>query len=129
MPSLDPSFAPNQQEGTPMPRRNTPEPFALQVGTRIRELRHERGMSLADLADASALSKGHLSSVEHGLAAITIGTIERLARGFDLPPLYLLTFAGEDERAHTAELVRMLPKGEVRKLRRQVQEQVAQRKR
>ncbi|UQA54554.1 helix-turn-helix domain-containing protein [Polyangium aurulentum] len=112
-----------------MPRRNTPEPFALQVGTRIRELRHERGMSLADLADASELSKGHLSSVEHGLAAITIGTISRLARGFDLPPMYLLTFASEDERAHTAELVRMLPKGEVRKLRRQVQDQVALRKR
>src|SRR5690349_7971602 len=40
-----------------MPRRATPEPFALQVGTRIRALRHEKGLSLAALADASALSK------------------------------------------------------------------------
>ncbi|MRG92844.1 helix-turn-helix domain-containing protein [Polyangium spumosum] len=64
-----------------MPRRTVPDPFASQVGGRIRELRLERGMSLAELADASELSKGHLSSVEHGLAAITIQTISRLARG------------------------------------------------
>jgi transcriptional regulator with XRE-family HTH domain len=108
-----------------MPRRNVPEPFALQVGTRIRELRYERGMSLAQLADASELSKGHLSSVEHGLAAITIGTIARLARGFDLPPMYLLTFPAEDERARAAELMRELPKTEVKKIRRQVQDQLA----
>jgi transcriptional regulator with XRE-family HTH domain len=101
----------------------------MQVGARIRELRHERGMSLAQLADASELSKGHLSSVEHGLAAITIQTIERLANGFDVPPLYLLTFAAEDERAHVAELLRMLPDTEVRKLRRQLQLQLGIRKR
>jgi transcriptional regulator with XRE-family HTH domain len=112
-----------------MPRRNTPEPFALQVGTRIRELRQERGMSLADLADASALSKGHLSSVEHGLAAITIQTISRLARGFDVAPLYLLTFSEEDERSRTAELLRQLPVSEVRKLRRKLQSDLGIRRR
>jgi transcriptional regulator with XRE-family HTH domain len=108
-----------------MPRRETPEPFAQKVGARIRELRLERGMSLAALADASALSKGHLSSVEHGLAAITIGTIARLAEGFGVPPMYLLTFAKEDERAHTAELLRYLPQAEVKKVRRQIQAQIA----
>ncbi|MBK9260373.1 MAG: helix-turn-helix transcriptional regulator [Polyangiaceae bacterium] len=111
-----------------MPRRSTPEPFALQVGARIRELRRERGMSLGALADASALSKGHLSSVEHGLAAITIHTICRLAEGFEVPPMYLLTFAEEDERAHTAELLRNLPKAQVRKFRRQIQAQLGARR-
>jgi len=111
-----------------MPRRTVPDPFATQVGSRIRELRLERGMSLAELADASELSKGHLSSVEHGLAAITIQTIARLARGLSLPPLYLLTFPGEDERAHSAELVRKLPMDQVRKLRRQLQVQLGLRK-
>jgi transcriptional regulator with XRE-family HTH domain len=86
-------------------------------------------MSLAELADASELSKGHLSSVEHGLAAITIQTISRLSRGLALPPLYLLTFPSEDERAHTAELVRKLPQDQVRKLRRQLQVQLGIRKR
>lgn len=105
----------------PMPRRNTPEPFALKVGTRIRELRKERGMSLANLADASNLSKGHLSSVEHGLASITTQTIERLAQGFGIAPMYLLAFSREDERAKTAELLRDLSTTEVRKIRRQIQ--------
>jgi transcriptional regulator with XRE-family HTH domain len=105
-----------------MPRRTVPDPFAMQVGARIRELRLERNMSLADLADASDLSKGHLSSVEHGLAAITIQTIDRLARGFELPPLYLLAFAAEDERAHVADLLRQLSAADVKKLRRQLQQ-------
>ncbi|MDI1446939.1 helix-turn-helix domain-containing protein [Polyangium sp. 6x1] len=104
-----------------MPRRSVPDPFAMQVGARIRELRLERNMSLAALADASALSKGHLSSVEHGLAAITIQTIERLATGFDVPPLYILTFPAEDERAHVAELLRQLSNADVKKIRRQLQ--------
>ncbi len=107
-----------------MPRRTTPDAFALQVGARIRELRAEQGLSLGALADASALSKGHLSSVEHGLAAITIGTIARLAEGFGVPPMYLLTFAKEDERAHTAELLRYLSQADVKKLRKQIQAQV-----
>ena len=34
-----------------MPRRPTPEPVAAKVGARIRDLRQERGMSLAALAD------------------------------------------------------------------------------
>jgi transcriptional regulator with XRE-family HTH domain len=112
-----------------MPRRTVPDPFASQVGTRIRELRNERGLSLAELAEASELSKGHLSSVEHGLAAITIQTISRLAKGLNVPALYILTFQADDERAHTAELVRKLPADQVRKLRRQLQIQLGIKKR
>ncbi len=111
-----------------MPRRNTPDPYAQQVGARIRELRLERNMSLANLAEASALSKGHLSSVEHGLAAITTGTIQRLAQGFDLPPLYILAFAAEDEYAKIVELLRDLPIADVKKVRRQLQGQVGKKK-
>jgi transcriptional regulator with XRE-family HTH domain len=92
----------------------------LKVGERLRALRLERDLSLADLATASDLSKGHLSSIEHGLAAITIQTILRLAKGLALPPLYVLTFAGDDERDHIMELVRKLPSGEVTKLRREL---------
>src|SRR4051812_22955612 len=103
-----------------MPRRIEPDPSALKVGERLRELRLERNMSLADLADAAELSKGHLSSVEHGLAAITIQTISRLAKGLNVPALYLLTFPPDDERDQIAELVRKLPAQEVAKLRREL---------
>jgi transcriptional regulator with XRE-family HTH domain len=107
-----------------MPRRTEPEPFASKVGARIRELRLERNMSLAELADISGLSKGHLSSVEHGLAAITIQTIDRLAKGLELSALYILTFAADDERAQVAELVRKLPAADVKKLRRELAKSV-----
>jgi transcriptional regulator with XRE-family HTH domain len=87
-----------------MPRRIQPDPYALKVGERLRALRLERNLSLADLATASDLSKGHISSIEHGLAAITIQTIIRAAKGLGLSPMYLLTFAGDDERDHIVEL-------------------------
>ncbi|MBK9259840.1 MAG: helix-turn-helix transcriptional regulator [Polyangiaceae bacterium] len=103
-----------------MPRRTEPDPYASKIGARLRELRLERNMSLAELADAAELSKGHLSSVEHGLAAITIQTISRLAKGLGLPPLYLLASPTDDERDHVAELVRKLPSNEVVKLRREL---------
>jgi transcriptional regulator with XRE-family HTH domain len=103
-----------------MPRRIEPEPYALKVGERLRALRQERNLSLAELAEASDLSKGHLSSIEHGLAAITIQTILRVAKGLNLPPLYVLTFSADDERDHIMELVRKLPSSEVTKLRREL---------
>ncbi len=64
-----------------MPRRSTPDAFALEFGTRLREIRQERGLSVRELAEASELSTGHVSSVEHGLVAITIQSVNRLARG------------------------------------------------
>ena len=111
-----------------MPRRTTPDPYAQQIGARIRELRLERNMSLADLADACELSKGHLSSVEHGLAAITIGTIRRLGIGFELPPLYILACAADDEYAKVAELMRSMSMADVKKLRKQLQSEVGKKK-
>ncbi len=107
-----------------MPRRSAPDPYATKVGTRLRELRAERSMSLADLADASELSKGHLSSVEHGLAAITTQTIARLAKGLEVPPLYLLTFPAEDDRDHVVELLRKLQPRDLTKLRKELQKTV-----
>jgi transcriptional regulator with XRE-family HTH domain len=101
-----------------MPRRTEPDPHTAKLGARLRELRTERQMSLNELADASEVSKGHLSSIEHGLAAITVQTISRLARGLGLPPLYLLASPTDDERDQIAELVRKLPAHEIVKLRK-----------
>ncbi len=103
-----------------MPRRTEPDAQTAKIGARLRELRVERNMSLSDLADASDVSKGHLSSIEHGLAAITIQTIARLAKGLGLPPFYLLTSPADDDRDQIAELVRKLPAQEIVKLRREL---------
>jgi transcriptional regulator with XRE-family HTH domain len=103
-----------------MPRRTESDPQTARIGARLRELRLERNMSLGDLADAAEVSKGHLSSIEHGLAAITIQTISRLAKGLGLPPFYLLASPAEDDRDLVAELVRKLPAHEIVKLRREL---------
>ncbi len=112
-----------------MPRRTITNPFLAKFGARIRELRVERGMSLAAVADAGFISKGHLSSVERGLTAITIETIGRLALALGLLPMDLLTFPSEDVRAEVGELVRNLPDGEVPKLRRELRVRLGLRKR
>ncbi|MDI3291605.1 helix-turn-helix transcriptional regulator [Polyangium sp. 15x6] len=105
-----------------MPRRTEPSPLTAKVGARIHELRIERGLTLEELATrAGNMSKGHLSSVENGLAAITIETVNRVATGLGVPPLCLLTFADEHELAKIAELARKLPSTQQSKIRRELQ--------
>lgn len=89
-----------------MPRRSTPDPIAAKIGARIRDLRIERGMSLAQLADASGLSKGHMSSVERGLVLITIGTVISAAKALNVSPFMLAMFPDEDPLAAVVEHVR-----------------------
>lgn len=88
-----------------MPRRKEHSEFTAKVGTRFRELRTKQHLSLAAVSDATSISKGHLSSIEHGLSAITVETVERMANGLGLPPMYLLAFPEEDERARIADLL------------------------
>jgi len=103
-----------------MPRRTEPDPQTAKIGARLADLRLERNMSRNDLADAAAVSKGHLSSIENGLAAITIQTISRLAKGLGLPPFYLLVSPADDDRDQVVELVRKLTAPEIVKLRREL---------
>jgi len=70
--------------------------MTAKLGARIHELRMGRHWSLEDLANASGLSKGHLSSIEHGLFAITAETIERVARGLGVRPLCLFGSSTDD---------------------------------
>ena len=98
-----------------MPRRSIPEPIAAKVGARIRELRLERGMSLADLADAAGLSKGHMSSVERGLVLITVGTVVATARALGVPPFVLAMFPDEDPLSTVIEHIRSTEGGDTNK--------------
>ncbi len=98
-----------------MPRRPTPEPVAAKVGARIRDLRQERGLSLAALADASGLSKGHMSSVERGLVLITVGTVVAAAKALNVPPFVLVMFPEEDPLAAVLEHVRTAEGGDTDK--------------
>lgn len=107
-----------------MPRRTEADPQTAKLGARLRQLRNERNMSLGDLADACDVSKGHLSSIEHGLASITVPTISRLADGLAVRALFLLVSPEDDDRDQIAEFVRQLPAHEVVKLRKNLQKTV-----
>jgi len=101
-----------------MPRRNHTTSYTLAFGERMRSLRLEHGISLSQLAEATGISKGHLSTIESGFASITIESILRIAIGLDLSPMLLLGFPEKDEYAVIMDLVRRLPTTRFKKLRK-----------
>ena len=58
-----------------MPIRAIADPFAQQLGARIRDLRLEQGKSLDAMQSACGVSKGHLSSIERGYVLMNVGTL------------------------------------------------------
>jgi len=88
------------------------------AGQEIHALRRKRGCTLQHVALASGLSRTYLSGVEHGLANLTIATLERIAEAFDVDPLALLGGdAGEVKR-------RMLAEGRLERIRTIVDEDI-----
>jgi transcriptional regulator with XRE-family HTH domain len=108
-----------------MPRRTEPSPYDTQVGARIRALRQERNLSIAELAAAASVSPGHLTNIERGLGAITISTAGRLARALELPALFLVVFPDQDERDRVVDAVRKMPRGDVRRFKRDLTQRLA----
>ena len=56
----------------------------LAIGSRIRQLRGERGLTLQGLADMTGLSASLLSLVERGKTSPSIGTLVAIAHAFDV---------------------------------------------
>lgn len=50
---------------------------ALAVGSRLRQARQDAGLSLADIAAATGLSRGFISKCERGLSAASLATLLR----------------------------------------------------
>ncbi len=92
-----------------MPRRTRPDELALEVGERIRQLRHALGLSMQELADKSGIgSKGHVSNIERGLVRPNVQTLAQLAAGLDVLPLDLLTMPTRSPREKLVEATRDL---------------------
>jgi transcriptional regulator with XRE-family HTH domain len=101
-----------------MPRRDDPEPFALKLGMRINALRLERKMSLKQLSEETGVSKGQLSSVEHGLVMVKLATAVKIAEGLDMTVVVLLSFPGESSVETIIEQVRGMSPRQLAKLTR-----------
>lgn len=64
--------------------------IAQLIGDRVRAARHDRGLSLAQLAEAAGVGKGSLSEIENGARNPTIGTLYALAGALEVPLATLL---------------------------------------
>lgn len=109
-----------------MPRRTHTTSFTLAFGSRMRNLRLELGMSLAQLERKTGISKGHLSTIEQGFAAITIESVMRIAAGLDLSPMMLVAFPERDEYAVMIDLMRELPTTRLKRLRKIMKRWIAE---
>jgi transcriptional regulator with XRE-family HTH domain len=61
------------------------------IGTRLREARKRLGITLADLAERTGLTKGFLSQVERDLASPSVASLVRLCEALSIGPGLLLT--------------------------------------
>ena len=61
------------------------EAVSIDVGSRLRKLREERGLSLRALARASGLSANALSMIERGRSSPSVSTLYKLAMALHVP--------------------------------------------
>jgi transcriptional regulator with XRE-family HTH domain len=65
------------------------------LGKQIQDLRAERGLTLHDLAEASAVSVSMLSAVERGQKAATVTVLDRIASGLGISLAALVGLAAD----------------------------------
>ena len=68
------------------------EAYSVDVGTRLRQLREERKLSMRGLAAASGLSANALSMIERGKTSPSVSTLYKLADAMGIP---ITAFFGE----------------------------------
>jgi transcriptional regulator with XRE-family HTH domain len=64
------------------------------IARNVRQLRHNSGLSVGEMAARVGISKAMLSKIENAQTSCSLSTIALLARGFDVPVTYL--FRGAD---------------------------------
>lgn len=67
----------------------------VRIGRRVRALRLERNLSLADLAAMAGISIGALSQIERGMSSLRVRVIWPLAAALNVEPSALITDGSE----------------------------------
>jgi transcriptional regulator with XRE-family HTH domain len=65
------------------------------IGDRLRELREERKFSQGEIEKRTGLLRCYISRVEHGYTVPNVETLEKLARGLEVP-IYQLFYEGAE---------------------------------
>jgi transcriptional regulator with XRE-family HTH domain len=76
----------------------------VEIGSRLRELRHSRTLSLIELSRRAGLSQGYLSQVERDRATPSMTALSKLAEVLGVPVAHF--FAPTDERLPENYVVR-----------------------
>lgn len=96
----------------------------LKLGTRLRAIRQEKRFTLQQVGDAVGLSRSFLSQVERDEAALSLGSLKRIADALGIPMIALLernsqrpdqkaaTARGNDARQHQGSAVRIVRKNQ-----------------
>ena len=74
-----------------------PEPaesLSAEVGRRLRERRHERSETLADVAETAEISTAHLAEIETGKSFCSLPVLLRLSQALDYPMSEILPRLG-----------------------------------
>jgi transcriptional regulator with XRE-family HTH domain len=93
-------------DGRPIEARSAELEAAIgwAIGVRVRSLRQDRGLTVAQLAERSGLSKAMVSKIENAQTATSMATLSRLALALDVPVTSFLRDL--DEEQEEAILVR-----------------------
>lgn len=85
------------------------------VGARMRDLRLERQMSLAQLQKLGGLTPSQMSSIERGHVQVTLGTVVSVAAALKMPTFMLLLLPDEDPLSAVLEEIRQAYGGDWRR--------------
>ena len=66
-------------------RDNREKNLETAIGREVRESRHQRGMTVADLAQVTGLSVGMLSKIENGVTSASLTTLQALSAALSVP--------------------------------------------
>ena len=78
-----------------MPVRIQPTALTAKIGARIRDVRLEQKMSLADVEAAGGPTRGHLSGIERGQVNVTLECLGGIAKALGVQFHDLLCFSQE----------------------------------
>ena len=67
----------------------------VRIGSRIRDLRKERGLSQEAVAELSGLSRAYFGRIERGDADLSVTSLLKIARALNVPAAFLLEKAPE----------------------------------
>jgi len=70
----------------------------VSVGSRVREIRHERGLSIRDLAEESGLAVNTLSLIENEKSSPSVKTLKQIAQALQIPLVSLFESVDSDRK-------------------------------